>query len=254
MHIVILHHGQEVSPERARELAAAMGVTPFDARQRLVGGGPAVVAGFSAPQPARDLLDRLHQGGFPGFLLDVDEARGHGESWVVKRFAFGETALSVEESGSGSDTIDYQEIQLLLPVFRHSGQTETHTVTERRFSLGRTLLAGGVPMTKKVRSHETLSTEERERVLVLVASGRPRLICSQNLMDFAGRGAHMKPTRDLNFSFFIEELRRRCKQARYDERLLRRAGQIHLLGPWLDPESHLDLAVEILVRDFAPAA
>ena len=56
----------------------------------------------------------------------------------------------------------------------------------------------------------------------------------------------MKLTRELNFAYLISELRRFCPGAKYDDRLLNRVGQVRLLGPTLNPETNLDLAIDIL--------
>jgi hypothetical protein len=53
-------------------------------------------------------------------------------------------------------------------------------------------------------------------------------------------------TCSLNFTYLISELRRRCPDALYDERLLSRAGQVALLGPSLNPEEHLIVATALL--------
>jgi hypothetical protein len=58
----------------------------------------------------------------------------------------------------------------------------------------------------------------------------------------------MQFTRDLNFAQLKKELRRLAPQAVYDDRLLKRAALIRLLGPTLSPETDLDLAFEVLAR------
>jgi len=50
MHVVVIFGWKEETPELVRSLADALGVTVFEARQRIIGGGPAVVASF----PIRD--------------------------------------------------------------------------------------------------------------------------------------------------------------------------------------------------------
>jgi hypothetical protein len=63
----------------------------------------------------------------------------------------------------------------------------------------------------------------------------------------------MKPSGEMNFNYLVAELRQRCPSAFYDDRLLRRAEQVKLLGPLLNPDNHLDLAVEILAKGFVAA-
>jgi hypothetical protein len=78
------------------------------------------------------------------------------------------------------------------------------------------------------------------------------VIFNRAAMNYDGLGAAMKLTRALNFSHLTNELRRLAPQACYDDRLLKRAGLVRLLGPALSPETDLDLAFEILARSLRP--
>jgi len=246
MFIVVIHNWREVTAELAQTLAAALEVTVFEARQRLIGNGPAVVASFADPQRAQNLLMKLQQGGYEGFVLDAAAVRSRSASFVVRRFVLGEEMLFIEDGEGRKGKIAYGKINLLLPASHTSGRVETYTVTERKLSLGKTLLAGGLPMTKKVKHQETVTTEDREEVLYLCSASRTRIVCPRGGMVYDGLGEQMKPSREMNFTFLVSELRRRCPIAAYDDRLLKRAGQVLLLGPLLKPEANLDLAVEIL--------
>jgi hypothetical protein len=109
-------------------------------------------------------------------------------------------------------------------------------------------MAGGIPMSRKVERQEEVTIEERSKVLYLYAGNRLPVVFSQNHMIYDGLGAAMKLTRELNFTYLISELRRLSPGAVYDDCLRNRAGLVRLLGPALDPETNLDLAVEILSR------
>jgi hypothetical protein len=247
MHVVIIHRWPEVTAELAQAFAAALEVTPFDARQRLIGGGPVVAASFADPHQAGTAAEKLQRSGFAGFVLDASAVRSGGR-FVVRRFELGESGLRLESADGRRGEIAYGEIDLLLPCTCIAGQTESRTVTERKFSMGRTLLAGGVPLTKKVKRQEEVATEEREEALYLFAGRRPPVVFPQNGLAYDGLGAAMKLSRELNFVYLKSELRRLGPNAAHDDRLLKRTGQVRLLGPALNPETNLDLAVEILAR------
>ncbi len=248
MYVVVIHSWRELTMELAQALAAALEATVFDAQQRLIGNGPTVVACFAEPQPAQKLLIKLQQAGFEGFVVDFGETLSRSEFFVVRRFELEEKAFRIKDADGNKAEIAYSGIDLLLPATRIAGHTETHTVTNRKFSMGKTLLAGGVPMTRKVKHQEVVSIEERERVLYLCSRNRPRVICTQSGMVYDGFGAEMQPSQEMNFNFLVAELRRRCPIAVYDDRLIKRAGQAKLLGPTLNPDTNLGLAVEILAR------
>ena len=251
MYVVIIHHWQEASAEQTQALTAVLRVAAFDARQRLFGRGPAVVATFAELDPAQALLMKLQQAGSRGFVVDASATRARNCFYMVHSFKLGDAMLHVKEAGGRSCRITYSEVNLLLPATLITGHAETQTVTERKFSMGKTLMAGGLPMARKVERQEVLSSEERERVLYLYAANRPWFLFPQGGMVYDSLGAKMNPSREMNFNDLVAELRLRCPAAVYDDRLLNRAGQTRLLGPLLTPEANLDLAVEILAREAA---
>ncbi len=248
MHVIAIHGWREETAELVQALAAAVGITAYEMRQRMIGGGPAVVGCFADSQQARALAEKLDRTGVATLIVDAAAARSKVGRFVVRRFELKERTLSVEAGDGERADIAYGDIDLLIPGTRLIGQSETITVTERKFSLGRTVLSGGIPLTKKVERQEEVNKEERENVLYLYAGERPAVVFSQSGMAYDGLGPAMKLSRELNFAYLTSELRRLCPTAGYDGRLLRRLGQVRLLGPAQNPETNLDLAFEILAR------
>jgi hypothetical protein len=214
----------------------------------MTGGGPAVVASFADPQLALTLAEKLNQSGIATLVVDATAVRGRSSHFIVRRFELNEWSMRIETSDGQQAEIPYAEIGLLLPATSIVGISETKTVIERKLSIGKTILSGGIPMTRKLEQQEEVTTEERKKVLYLYAGKRTPVFFSQNGMTYDGLGAAMKLSRELNFTHLISELRRFCPGADYDDRLLNRVGQVRLLGPSLNPETYLDLAAEILAR------
>jgi hypothetical protein len=248
MHVVAIHGWQDVSPELVQALAAAVGITAYEMRQRLIGDGPSVMASFSDPLQARALAMKLNLAGVAAMTVDSDGLRSAAGRFVVRRFELRERGLYLEDGTGQAVEIAYADIDLLLSGTRIHGQIETVTVTERKLSLGKTILSGGIPLTKKVERQEEINSEERENILYLYAADPPPVLFSQGGMTYDGFGRFMKLSRELNFAFLKSELRRLCPKARQDDRLLTRLGQVRLLGPALNPEHNLDLAFHILAR------
>jgi hypothetical protein len=248
MHIVAIHSWKEETAELVQALAGALVITVFEARPRMIGGGPSVVGSFADPEMATALAKKLNQIGFATLVVDVAAVRGRAGHFIVRRFELNERSMRIETGDGQQVHIPCSEIDLLLPGTSIAGCSETKTVTERKFSVGKTLLSGGIPMTKKIEHKEEVATEERGKVLYLYAGRRPPVFFSQNGMSYDGFGPAMKMSRELNFNHLLSELRRLSSGAGYDDRLLNRAGQVRLLGPALNPETNLDLAAEILAR------
>jgi hypothetical protein len=248
MHVVVIQGWRDESAQLVQAIAFASGITAYEVRQRMIGGGPALLASFAGEEPARALSMKLNGAGVGAFSVDTAKLRGAPGQFAVRRFELGERSLHLEAVDGVSAEIPYGEIELLLPGTRISGQTGSKTVTERKFSLGRTVLSGGIPLTKTVSRQEVVTTEERTKCLYLFARQRPQVIFRQSGMSYDGFGVAMKLSQELNFAFLTGELRRLCRAAAFDERLATRLGQARLLGPAQSFESALDLAAEILGR------
>ncbi len=246
MHVVAIYHWKEESDELVQALAGALGVTAYEARPRLFGNGPAVVASFADPQRAADLARKLDQIGFATLLLDATAVRSRSGHFVVRRFELKKWSVHIESSDGQRMEILFDDVDLLLPCTSIVEVSETKTVTERKLSIGKTILSGGLPMTSKIERQEEVSSVERAKFLQLYAGKQSPAIFSQNGMTFDGLGDAMKLSRELNFAHLTSELRRLCPGAVYDDRLLNQVGQARLLGPGLSAETNLNLAVEIL--------
>lgn len=254
MFVVAIYGWREETPEITQALAGALGIMVFEARQRLIGGGPSVVASFADHQQARDLAGKVRQVGIKALIVDATTVRLRGCLFIVRRFEFEDRVLKIETHNGQQEILPYAEIALLLTGTSVVGHSETKTIVEKKFSIGKTLLAGGIPMTKKVERQEEVSSEESEQVLYLYAHDRPTAIFSLNGMNYDGFGAEMKLSRKLNFSHLISQLRLHASGTASDDRLLSRVNQVRLLGPAQGREASLDLAAEILAQCLLQAA
>lgn len=248
MFVVAIYGWWEETAEMAQALAGALGIMVFEARQRLIGGGPSVVASFADQQKARELGDKLNRSGIKAMIVDATKVRQRDCFVIVRRFEFAERGLKIETHTGQQETIPYPEMELLITGTSVVGYNETKTVVEKKFSLGKTLLSGGIPMTKKVERQEEVSSEESEQVLYLYSHNRPAAIFSLNSLSYDGFGTEMKLSRNLNFAHLISQLRRHALGAAFDDRLLSRINQTRLLGSAQGREASLDLAAEILAR------
>lgn len=249
MHIVAVHGWRKDEAEVAGIIAGALGLLTFEVRLKLAASGPAVLASYADPQRAETLAARLSQAGIPTLVIATSVERRKSRICRVRRFVLEEQMLRLESMAGESCDIDYRMIELLLVATCCAGlEQATGTVTERKFSLGKTLLAGGIPMTKNVQREVAVATAVRDETLRLYVRDGATMVFDRATLNFDGLGGAMQLTRELNFARLKNELRRLAPQAIYDERLLKRAALVRLLGPSLSPEDDLDLAFEILAR------
>ena len=253
MYLVAIHHWPQEATV-VETIAAALKILVFEARQKIIGGGPVVIASFAELNQAEELAKKLINAEIPALVIDTQQIRSQSRQQHVSSFKLGTQTLQIEIPGSEHLEIGYETIEMLLIATCSTGQMETsNTTIQRKFSLGKTLLAGGIPMTKKVKTTEILSSEERDMTLWLYTDSGETLVFTRNVMNYTGLGEAQKMTRDLNFTYLLTELKRLAPQAHYNDQLLKRAGQAQVLGQVLNPESDLDLAFEILSQSIKNA-
>jgi hypothetical protein len=249
LHIVVIHNWQRDDAEVAEALAAALDILVFEARQKIAGGGPRVLISFAEQHRAEALAARLSTDGVPAFVLDPVDMRNESWSFTVRRFVLQEHSVQLESTSGELCSIDYDKITLLLVANYSAGQIKsTSTTTERKFSVGKTVLAGGMPMSKKVTTEQTITSNERDETVRLYAQNSATVLFDRNSLNYDGLGDAMQMTRDLNFNRLKSSLRQLASRAGYDDRLLKQAELVRLIGPSLNPETDLDLAFEILSR------
>jgi hypothetical protein len=248
MFVVAIYGWHEETPQMVQALADALGIIVFEARQRLIGGGPSVVASFADQQQAREVVEKVGRVGIKALIVDATAVSLRSCFFIVRRFKFEDRVLKIEAHNGQQETIPYAQMRLVLTGTSITGVSQTKTTVEKRFSMGKTLLAGGIPMTKMVKRQEKVSSEESEQILYLYAHDRLTAVLSLTGMNYDGFGAEIKLSQKLNFSHLISQLHMRAPGAAFDDRLLNRSNQIRLLGSVQGREAGLDLAAEILAR------
>jgi NACalpha-BTF3-like transcription factor len=250
MHVVAIHSINKDKETLAGALAMVLKVTIYEAltRLRAPGNGPLIVAVLAEKERAEQLVQKLHSAGFKAVGLTAGEIDTAACAWIVRRFSLGERELHVETEKGDNLDISFQDINLVLRGIRISRSTTTKTVKERSVDLGRAVLSGGMMITKTTKTTQDVTTEARERFVDLYAGDAPAIVFREDALDYNSLGSARKPSRSENFTYLVAELRRCCPGVQYDERLMNRAAQASLLGPFLNPEEHLVVATALLAK------
>jgi hypothetical protein len=251
MNVVAIHSLAEDKQSLGGKLAAALGVTAFEAlsRLRIPGNGPLVVAVFAEPEPAGRLVEKLRAAGFHPTLLTADEISTEAGLPLVRRFRLDGETLHVDTLQGGSIDIAYRGIRLVLRGTRVVRSTSTETVKNRSFNLSRAVLSSGLMLTKTTKTLRETTNETREGFFALYAAdGKTAMVFNERGLVYDSLGSARQPASSANLVYLVGELRRRCEDAVCDERLLTRAGQAALLGPLLSPEAHLSVATCLLAK------
>lgn len=250
MYIAAINNLPQNKEALAAALAAVLGATVYEALSRLrsPGKGPFVIGVFAAIGPAEELVKKLRLGGFEAALLKEDEIETEVAGFVVRKFRFGGDALIVESREVESLAIDYSSIDLIIRGTSIAQSTVTEIVKEKKFDPGLALLTSGLKMTKTTEKTLESTVQTREGFFYLYVGDQQTLIFREGGLAYDSLGTALQLTRQTNFSYVIEELRRLSPEAIYDDRLLNRAGQVQLLGPSLSPEKHMNIATSLLAK------
>ncbi|MBW2185518.1 MAG: hypothetical protein JRG71_03665 [Deltaproteobacteria bacterium] len=250
MQIVAIDSIQGDMAQWAKELAAVLGVTPYEARARvnIPSGGPAVVASFADDDLAASCVKDLTGAGFDTLCLDSAELENDQNRFIVQRLNFADEGLHLWDQSGEQLTLNFSDIVLLLRGAGIINCVQCETITKKKFAVGRALATGGLMMRKKVTSTSQSVDSERQPFCHLYAQGLPAIVLRQDLLDYTALGSECKLSRGENFNWICAELRRLCGSARWDERLQTRPGVAQLLGPVFDPECDLDLAISIVAK------
>lgn len=234
-------------------LAEALGVSVWEAQQRLHGDGPRVVARVGERDEADRLAVALAAHGFAPLVLDVGPDTPEA-LWVVPRtFQLRDEALHVTTRDGSPFAIRWDRIGLLLRGTRIVSTTTTTERRGRRFDPVRAMMTAGLMMTRTTTTTATRADEERVGFLHVVAGGVSDVVVYEDELLYDGLGPQLEPTRARNFAAFVALVRSAVPHALYDEQLLTRAGQAEVLGGVLDPETYLDVATLVLIAALAPA-
>jgi hypothetical protein len=249
MYAVALEFDKNAGDALAVRLAAVLGKTLLEARGRLSEpeGGPSVLATFGEAAAAEAYAEELRSRGFAVLVLPSAEVEKEKDRFVVKCFEIGPDGLRAQ-ARQGEREVAWSDVRLLLRGIVRVRSERTKVTEQRKLSLGRAVLTGGLMVTKTVKSSKHEVVTENAGFLHLYPAAGPPLAFRQGEINYAGLGPRLHPSVAANFAALVDALRRASPRALYDERLATPPGQARLLGPSLPPESYLDLAVTLLSR------
>jgi len=225
MDIVALTELGTTAEVEAAELASNLGITPYEARQRLAAGMPCVVLVTGDRARATSLLGILRGRHHGAVACEARAVVASSAMVPVRRFHFDAEALVVEARNDGAaddaaERVPYRDvIALVRATHRHSFETHEET-KEKKFRPAAALATGGVVLTKTVTRDVVRTGEDREQVLYIYRRGHFPCLLREGGAQYAGLGSDVQPTRAQNFLTTVRLLREHAARAPYDDRLI----------------------------------
>lgn len=213
------------------DLAPLLGMSEYDARLRLAGPLPVVVAGGIEETPARELLGWLREHGHGAVACAEASLPAPASALLPRAFEFGDGVFVGLDAQGQRYPVAYADILAIVRA-RHIHDTQVTTVeVERKLSLGRAMLTGGIAPRRGVERVDHATKSERDDVVYLFRGAGPDpMALRAGLLAYEGLGAHKRPTARESFAVVVEWLRRHAPAAIYDERLLAERRRPSLRG------------------------
>lgn len=202
-------------------LAAAMGLSPYDARLRLAPPPPLVLATGLPTPDAQAWLTQLRGRGHGAVACMQDGLPVSSRISVPRQFALRGPELVVLDERRLTLSIPFDEILGLVRAAEISEAESTLRVKERKLAIGRAVMSGGLMRHKNVEKIQTTSATEREEVLYLFRrSVTEPMLFKEHSLSYEGLGAERKATAHQSFDTLVTWLRAAAPSGFYDDRLL----------------------------------
>jgi hypothetical protein len=205
--------------EEAPKLAADLGLTAYETAVTLRAPMPVIV--FRSDDRARtlDVTARLRARGHDVVACDLHDVVSSDDMFRPKAFRFdGGDFVGI---GHGEEhRLPLANVFALVRATHSTRSEDTVVTNERKISLGRMAMTGGLLASKTVSKESRRVTTEREPVLYVFRSDGPPWLLASTAMRYDGLGEAMKLSKIENFEVLIKTLRERATSATFDARLL----------------------------------
>lgn len=244
--------------EREGEVAALaplLGIGAYELRLALAQPPPIVLATTELDR-AKQLVGLLRGRGHGAVACDAASVLSSDELPNAKEFRFEPEALVVEAPANGRVSLRYSDILLVAEATHAREEEKSAERTEKKLSLARSVLTGGLVNTKTKTTSTRQSSEERERVLYVIhGSGSGHVLLCEHRLRYTGLGPALERTVGENFATLRRFLLERAPHALFDDRLAknrRAANTVQITGTTQQKSltssnaSATDLAVHLL--------
>lgn len=205
--------------DEAPRLAADLGSTAYETALLLRSPSPVPVLRTADRARALDLLAKLRARGHDAVACDASAVVSADAMMPVRSFRFDDDALLVT-AANASVSIPWTDLRAVVRAIHRTSSQQVEKSAEKKLSLGRAAMSGGVMMTKTVTKTAKLTVEEREQVLYVFRDNGSPLLAALSRTRYDGLGAELRPSQIENWNTLIRAVRARAPQALYDERLL----------------------------------
>ena len=204
-----------------KRIAAIIEKDVYDTRLLITGDLPRIIAHYQNRQAAEAIARSIKELGLPVLVCPDAELRQVPQVFIAYELELGNTAVVFRDSRGLEKRLEADDVFLIVKGNAHT-RTETDTTQSKmQFSIGRTVIMGGIPMWRKVEEKTTDITVQTEYFARFYGreSAEPVVEFRQHHMNYSFLGAEIAPSSPANFNTVITRVREIFPQALFDERL-----------------------------------
>ncbi len=219
-HLVLAVAGLPPGAEVRRQAARIADLAPADFDRRLVGILPRVLLSGLSGDRAEQLSTGLAALGYTLLTCDPAAVPGDGDRLVARELQLADRALVITDGQGNTHTCPRAAISLFQRGVRLSRTTTKATTSERRFSIGKALLSGGLLLTSKVERTQVKTRDSQEAFLLVQRSdGEPDIIVYERRLDYRFLGPEMSTSSRTNLDRVLAALCGLAPDVAVDERV-----------------------------------
>lgn len=207
-----------------KRVATLVGKAIYDTRLLLAGEIPRIIASFPDIDTADSIARSLRDTGLVAFTCRDSELRSRSARFVARTAKSGEREVIFRDRLGGEIRVEAGDAFLILRGRIQSAAQEMTSTAKLKLNVPATLLAGGLPIMRRVTqktTQESFQSEDFVRIFDRKSSA-PRVVMLQNHVDYSFLGPELTPSTPANFLVVVTKLREWFPLAIFDERLIRR--------------------------------
>jgi hypothetical protein len=210
-------------------IASALGLGLYDARMRLVSPLPSILASGLSLQDAQRLLALLRGRGHGAVACDAATIPGHERALVARGFELAPSAFVVLDAQKRRLEVPHAQILGVVRAAEQSSETRSIETREKKLSVGRALLSGGVMLNKTVTKVEQSASADLQQVAYLFRSTTPEaLLLEERSLSFEGLGSARGSSARQSFEALMLALKRAAPAALHDDSLRKHKRRVEL--------------------------
>ena len=215
-----------IDDELVEKVAASVAKSSYEARLRLTGKIPRVIANYGNMQTAESTARSLRELGLVAIVCTDSELRSPSQIYRAHAIKFEEQAAILSNRSGQTRRVDAGQMFLILSG-RMQIETQTEiTKTKRKLNVTATLLMGGIPVRKKVKEKVTHTSYQTDSFIRLYGKASPEIAVEilHKEFDYSFLGDEMTSSSATNFSVAVRKIREAFPQAIFDDRLMEPFG------------------------------